>query len=90
MFLTEDTPANEKEREGNIKWDRRLNFEAKDEPHYYLSDQEWLEFLEKSGFELIDKNSFAEESPKKEEGIIRHSNYIASYHKEKEGSPERF
>jgi ubiquinone/menaquinone biosynthesis C-methylase UbiE len=76
LFLIEDTPGNEQEREGNAKWDRRLNFESKDEKHYYQSNEEWREFFKKNDFELIESAYFEDISPKKNEGIIRHGSYI--------------
>lgn len=76
LFLTEDTPESEQEQEGNANWDRRLNFEPKTEKHYYKNNQEWLDFLENKGYELIDESYFEDHSPKKNEGTIKHRSYI--------------
>lgn len=76
LFLTEDVPENEQEREGNANWDRRLNFEPKTEKHYYKNNQEWLEFLKEKGYESIDQSYFEDQSPKKNEGTIKHRSYI--------------
>ncbi len=76
LFLTEDVPENEQEREGNANWDRRLNLEPKTEKHYYKNNQEWLNFLNRKGYELIDESYFEDQSPKKNEGLIRHQSYV--------------
>jgi len=76
LFFTEDVPENEEEAERNATWDRRLNFEPKDEKHYYKNNQQWLEFFDRHGFELVENIYWDEESPKKKEGIIRHRSYV--------------
>lgn len=76
LFLTEDAPENEEEKKKNAAWDRRLNFEPKDEAHYYKTNEEWLKFFDDHGYELVENIYFDEESPKKSEGTIRHRSYI--------------
>jgi ubiquinone/menaquinone biosynthesis C-methylase UbiE len=76
LFLTEDAPENDDEAERNATWDRRLNFEPKDEPHFYKTNSEWLEFFEQHGFEVVENIYFDETSKKKNEGLIRHRSYI--------------
>ena len=76
IFLVEDTPDDEEEKERNAKWDRRLNFESKDEKHYYQSNEEWQKFFEENNYEIIDQAYFEDMSPKKDEGLIRHRSYV--------------
>ncbi|MFC1810324.1 class I SAM-dependent methyltransferase [Patescibacteria group bacterium] len=76
LFLTEDVPENEDEAERNATWDRRMNFEPKGEKHYYKNNQEWLDYFDQHGFELVENIYWDEESPKKKEGLIRHRSYI--------------
>jgi len=76
LFLTEDVPENEEEAERNATWDRRLNFEPKDEPHFYKNDEEWRKFFEQNGFDLLEAAYWEDISKKKNEGVIKHRSYI--------------
>lgn len=74
LFLVEDTPDNAEEKEQNEKWDRRINLEPKNTKHYYLSDAEWVKYLDEHGWELIDYAYFDDPTPR--EGLMRHGSYI--------------
>lgn len=75
--MVEDTPEEEEERQRVASWDKRLNLETSNTGHFYRSYQELVNFLGKSGFELVDHFSFDDVSSFKNEGLIRHSSLIA-------------
>jgi ubiquinone/menaquinone biosynthesis C-methylase UbiE len=85
LFLVEDTPDNEEEKARNSKWDQRINFEPKNTKHYYLSDAEWIKFLDEHGWELVDYSYF-EEDPPPREGLMRHGSYILRRKREQKTS----
>jgi len=74
LFIVEDTPENEEERNKNEKWDRRINLEPRNEKHYYKSNIQWLEFFKKNGYSIVEKSYFEGKTFK---GYpIRHWSYI--------------
>lgn len=76
IFLWEDTPENQREFIANEVWDRRLNFEPKQEPHYYRRADEWQQLWIEQGFELVDRVYYEDHSRRKCEGLIRHTGFV--------------
>lgn len=76
LFIWEDTPENKAEYVANEVWDRRLNFEPRHEPHYYRSGNDWQRLLEGQGFALVQRVGYEDHSPRKNEGLIRHTGFV--------------
>lgn len=76
FFLWEDTPENDEEYEYHERQDRRLNFEAKSEPHFYRKGDEWDTVFQNRGFELIHKAYFDEPYYKDKSLPVRHTGYV--------------
>ena len=76
VFLWEDTPESKSEYAANEVWDRRLNFESKQEPHFYRSGDAWQELWKSNGFLLVDRVYYEDHSRRKREGLIRHTGFV--------------
>jgi len=73
IFIAEDIVETEEQRRITEKTDRRLNWESKDAEHNYKGDQEWKEYFDDMGLELVDGKPFQPQSGK---GPIQHGFYV--------------
>lgn len=76
IFIWEDTPENDREYAANEVWDRRLNFEAKDEAHYYRSGDAWRSLFTELDIEIVDRVYYEDHSRRENEGLIRHTGFV--------------
>ena len=80
LFLIEDTPRDSEEAGRVEQWDRRVNFEPRNEKHYYKSPEQWREFLQDKGWDVVEEiffeDVYAKEFAKREEGVIPHTSFI--------------
>ncbi len=79
LFLWEDTPEDEREFLVNETWDRRLNFEAKSEPHFYRSGDHWAALLTGQGFDQVERAYYEDNSKRRGEGLVRHTGFVMRY-----------
>lgn len=73
IFIAEDIVGTEEQREITERNDRRLNWESKSAKHNYKGDQEWKEYFDNMGLELVDEKHFQSKSRK---GPIPHGFYV--------------
>lgn len=73
IFIAEDLVDSEAQRRLTEEVDRKLNWESKKEEHNYRSDEEWEQYFNAMGLEIVEKKIF--ESPSKK-GPIRHGFYV--------------
>ncbi len=73
IFVAEDIVGTDEQRQRTEKRDRQLNWEGKDAEHNYKSDQEWGEYFEDMGLDVVEKNFFESETKK---GPIPHGFYV--------------
>jgi len=75
-YIWEDTPQTPREYRANERWDRRLNFEPRGEPHYYRPADQWRKLLTEHGFELLRQAYYENQSRWPGEGRIRHTGFV--------------
>ena len=73
IFVAEDIVDSDEQRKLTEDRDRLLNWEGKDAKHNYKSDQEWEEYFNGLGLEVVGRELFNSETRK---GPIPHGFYV--------------
>ena len=76
IFIAEDLVETPEQRHVTEKIDRKLNFESADAQHNYKSDQEWAEYFDSQGLEIVERKFFESES---KDGTVTHGFYVLKF-----------
>lgn len=73
IFITEDIVASEEQRAFTQQHDAMANWESPNEPHYYRSNEEWLELFSETGLEVVKTSRYASLYKGKQ---VQHAAYV--------------
>ncbi|MBU2529703.1 MAG: class I SAM-dependent methyltransferase [Elusimicrobia bacterium] len=73
ILIVEDIPETKEERENNAEFDKKVNWLDEEIEYNYKSKEEWKQYLEEQGLEIVEESFFEE---KTKQGVVKHASYV--------------